>query len=180
MKNFQTIKTVLSDEKAEELYLQTESLLKNMQDILQYLKGDLLTYFNSVIASLKQDMSKVETSIADLQSKGINLQDEVKKIRKADKLARKKKLQKTEDESKKQDAEQKSAQAKKTVEAKKGWFDSIALIWQYPLNLLNNAWSYVVGFFVTKKVEVVARKPEVQVKEDDAKSEAVVKEKEKK
>lgn len=100
-KNFQTIKTVLSDEKAEELYLQTESLLKNMQDILNYLKGDLLTYFNSVINSLKEDMTKAEEAIKNLESKGINLQDEVKKIHKAKKLARKKKSQKKEDEKKK-------------------------------------------------------------------------------
>lgn len=151
-KNFQTIKKVLSDEKAEELYLQTESLLKNMQEILSYLKGDLLTYFNSVIDTLKEDMSKAEDSISALESKGINLQQEVKKIRKAEKLARKKKLQKKEEEKKK--GQEKEIPAKPSVkETKGGWFESLSVIWTYPLSLAASVWDYITSFFATKKVE---------------------------
>jgi hypothetical protein len=148
-RNFQTIKKVLSDEKAEELYLQTESLLKNMQDIYSYLKGDLLTYFNGIITNLKQEMSQAEEAIKTLQTKGINLKDEVKKIHKAEKLARKKKLGKTEEEKTKE-ALEKEAAAKKSEVKKAGWFDP-----------LFSAWDYIMSFFVTQKIEV--RKPQTSV-----------------
>lgn len=152
-RNFQTIKTVLNDEKAEELYLQTESLLKNMQDIETYLKGDLLTYFNGVITTIKDDMSKAQETIKALEEKGINLKDEVKKIRKAEKLARKQKLQKIEDEKKKQQEKESPKPVEKPVT--KSWIDSISVLWHYPLAFVTSAWELITGFFGAKKEEVV-------------------------
>ncbi len=154
-KNFQTIKKVLSDEKAEELYLQTESLLKNMQEILRYLKGDLSTYFNSIINNLRQSMDKVEASIKDLDAKGINLLAEVKKIKKAEKLARKKRRQEQMGIKAETEAEKKEAAAKKAAAAVKtsGWYDYVSMIWTYPLSIITSTWDYVMSFFVTKKVE---------------------------
>ncbi len=152
-RNFQTIKKVLSDEKAEELYLQTESLLKNMQEILKYLNGDLLHYFDSVISTLKQNMSDTQEKIKALEAKGINLQEEVKKIKKAEKLARKGKKQKKEEAQKKEQEkvpELKTPQ--KEVKKEESWFDYIAIVWRYPLSVVNSIWEYGMSFFVTKKV----------------------------
>jgi len=152
-RNFQTIKKVLSDEKAEELYLQTESLLKNMQEILKYLNGDLLHYFDGLIDTLKQNMSDTQEKIKALETKGVNLQDEVKKIKKAEKLARKGKRLKKEDAQKTE--QEKSADVKapaKVVKKEEGWFDYVAVIWRYPLSLIASLWDYGTSFFVTKKV----------------------------
>ena len=172
-RNFQMIKKVLNDEKAEELYLQTESLLKNMQDILTYLKGDLLTYFNSVIESLTQDMDKVKEKIKELTSKGINLQDEAKKIRKAEKLARKGKTPQTEEEKKK--AEEKEAAAKKAQKpVATSWFDYVAMVWRYPLSLVTSSWDYVMSFFVVKKVEPTVRASQVAEKQKKEQSQQKV------
>ena len=157
-RNFQTIKKVLSDEKAEELYLQTESLLKNMQEILLYLKGDLATYFNSVINNLRQSMDKVEASIKELDAKGIKLVDEVKKIKKAEKLKRKKKQQ--EQVGIKPEAKNKKAEAKQAVAAQpNGWYSYVRMLWIYPLSIITSAGDYVMNLFVTKKIEPKKLRP---------------------
>ena len=173
-KNFQTIKKVLSDEKAEELYLQTESLLKNMQEILKYLNGDLMTYFDSLISTLKGNMTSTEQKLKDLETKGISLKDEVKKIKKAEKLARKNKRQKQE-EAKKQ-AQEKTAQVQQPSKAakKEGWFDYVALVWRYPISLVAGAYDYVMSFFVTKKPQVRPIQPSAAVEKQ--KTEATKKE----
>jgi hypothetical protein len=75
--NFQTIKKVLSDEKAEELYYSTESLYKSLLDVQSYLKGSLAQYFNQQLESLKEHMNKVKESIKQLQEKGIDIKKEV-------------------------------------------------------------------------------------------------------
>lgn len=164
-RNFQTIKKVLSDEKAEELYLQTESLLKNMQDIEKYLKGELASYFNSVIDNLKQEMNKAENAIKELESKGINLKDEVKRIHKAEKLARKKKRQKIEDEKKQQEEKKAPEKISQPKEVKKGWIESLSVIWQYPLNLLTSAWDYITGLFGSKKITIIEPAERIKVQE---------------
>lgn len=150
-RNFQTIKKVLSDEKAEELYLQTESLLKNMQEILKYLNGDLLNYFDSLISTLKKNMSDTQEKIQSLAAKGINLQDEVKKIKKAEKLARKSKQQKNSEEQKKQEKSVEVKTPQKVIKKEEGWFDYIAVVWRYPLAIVGSIWDYGMSFFVTKK-----------------------------
>lgn len=185
-KNFQTIKKVLSDEKAEELYLQTESLLKNMQEILKYLNGDLLQYFNGVIDTLKRNMSDTQEKIKTLETKGVNLQDEVKKIKKAEKLARKNKKQKSEDVQKKEQEKTAEVKVPQKEVKKEGWFDYIAVVWRYPLALVSSLWDYGISFFVTKKVtaktsvEVMKvaekRKVELATQSIDAKKKAVIKE----
>lgn len=165
-KNFQTIKQVLSDEKAEELYLQTGSLLKNIQDIENYLKGDLLTYFDSVIDSLKQAMDKAQQNIKDLEAKGINLKDEVKKIKQARKARKKLEEQKQQEAA----APQEKKVAPKPAVVQEGWLGSIKNVLYYPVDLAFSGWNYVKSFFVEEKI--VVRKPVVSVAKSKNEKEA--------
>jgi hypothetical protein len=86
-KNFQAIKKVYNDEKAERLYQKTEILFTNMQAIYGYLQGDLSQYLDSTIQMLTDAISKADASVKDLQSKGVNLRETLQKLEQKDKQA---------------------------------------------------------------------------------------------
>ncbi len=88
-RNFQSIKKVLNDEKAEELYLKTEGLLNNMKDIYSYIHGQLLAYFNTMIQNLQETMSSATSKLDALKSAGNDLKQTLDKFLKADDQAEK-------------------------------------------------------------------------------------------
>ena len=67
-RNFQAIKKVLNDEKAEELALRTEGLLNNMKDIYTYLTGQLSAYFNQTTQSIQDGMNKIADKVSEFKS----------------------------------------------------------------------------------------------------------------
>lgn len=79
-KNFQAIKKVYNDEKAERLYQKTETVYANMQAIYTYLQGDLTQYLDTTIQMLTDAMSKADASVKDLQAKGVNLRETLEKL----------------------------------------------------------------------------------------------------
>ena len=76
-KNFQTIKRILNDEKAAELFKQTEGLYKNMQAIDAYLMGDLKNYFETITQTLRESMAVMKSDLQALAAKGVELEKEL-------------------------------------------------------------------------------------------------------
>jgi hypothetical protein len=121
--NFQEIKQVLSDEKAEELYYATDAGYKSLQDIYAYLKNTLASYFNDQIQAMRDQMSKVKMSIVNLQQVGLDLKAEFEKYEKQDIEAEERRMkQEMEKELKEQEAKEKQAAEKK---ASRGFFGFI-------------------------------------------------------
>ncbi|MGB8468352.1 MAG: hypothetical protein WCE21_05090 [Candidatus Babeliales bacterium] len=73
-KNFQTIKKILSDEKARELYYQTDGLFKSILGLYEYLQTPLMNYFTEHIEQLRSKMGIMQSSFDTLKTKGIDLQ----------------------------------------------------------------------------------------------------------
>lgn len=84
-RNFQAVKMVWSEEKAQELFQKTEGLLTNLRSLYQtWLKGDLQRYVTDLIQSSRSDMQKVKDKIALLKEKGIDLKEQSAKIEAAE------------------------------------------------------------------------------------------------
>ena len=123
--NFQEIKKVLSDEKAEALFLATEGLYKNMQDIYSYLTTELKTYFDTTRSKLMATMASVQKTIDDLKQSGIELTQKVNELTEEDKMA------------------QQDMQPRKPIEVPddSSWFDSFAILWRWPIEKIGNLFS---------------------------------------
>lgn len=84
-RNFQAVKMVWSEEKAQELYQKTEGLLNNLRSIYQtWLKGDLQRYVTDLIQSSRADMQKIKDNIALLKEKGLDLKERSAQIEAAE------------------------------------------------------------------------------------------------
>ena len=80
-RNFQAVKMVWSEEKAQELYQKTEGLLNNLRSIYQtWLKGDLQRYVTDLIQSSRADMQKIKDKMQALKEKGIDLKEQAARI----------------------------------------------------------------------------------------------------
>jgi hypothetical protein len=80
-RNFQAVKMVWSEEKAQELYHKTEGLLNNLRSIYQtWLKGDLQRYVTDLIQSSRADMQKIKDKIQALKEKGVDLKEQAVRI----------------------------------------------------------------------------------------------------
>ncbi len=155
-KNFQQIKKVLSDEKAEELYYRTVSLQKSMQDIYAYLTGTLSTYFSSQIDTMRTQMDSVKSKIQSLQSKGVDLQKQVEAFEQADE-------QRDEDRAK---AAQEEAVERAVMEAKKkaeqsSWWHWFKGVISWPFVQLKNIWNYSVSLVMSPFAGKTAKKAEM-------------------
>lgn len=142
-KNFQMIKKILSDEKAEELYLTTQGLLKNMQQIEVYLKGKLLEYFNGIVGRLQQEMSTLESTFETLKERGINIEEELKKL-----------LSGQEQHEETPKPEEVHPEAKKEKPAPQGWLGYIASLLWSPFHALFN---YITSWFSSTPKTVVKK-----------------------
>ncbi|MBI2774689.1 hypothetical protein HYX58_01645 [Candidatus Dependentiae bacterium] len=122
--NFQEIKQLLSDEKAEELYYATDASYKSLQDIYAYLKNTLASYFNDQIQAMRDQMSKIKMSIANLQQIGLDLKHEFEKYEKQDLETDERRTQEEIDKEIREKAAQ-EAQGFEKKQASKGIFSSI-------------------------------------------------------
>lgn len=146
--NFQAIKLTLDDEKAYELDYQTLILRENIKQILAYLTGDLLNYFNTSVQMLNDDMSKIKSAIENLKTQGVDLHAMKEKLALEDWELEKARL-KAEEEANQQAFEEDTEQ-----KTSKGWWRSISVIWQYPIQKIADLFSYFKSFFVSSKTVV--------------------------
>jgi len=164
--NFQTIKKILSDEKAEELYANTEGLLKDMQEIYTtYLKGELTRYFDDITQKLNETMSKVKQDVEVLKAKGIDLKHEAEKLIEKEQEAEKKQFSVQEEQAIAQAVEHEKEACKKPEPV------PVKSIWQtisdYSMSVVNsivsvvkNVGNYLLSFFVSSKKTVPQKKVE--------------------
>jgi hypothetical protein len=162
-KNFQAIKKVLSDEKAEDLYYRTEGLFKSMQDIYAYLTGILTDYFNSQMQMMRNQMNKVKSIMQSLQQKGIDLKQQVDKFEQEDEERQKEMHLQEQEEALKKALEE--AKRKETT-----WTQSIMHMISYPFEQVKLLWHYLYST-ISEWFSVSPKK--AQVAEQLAKSEKI-------
>jgi hypothetical protein len=148
-KNFQEIKQVLSDERAEELFYNTDGIYKSLQEIYAYLKGALASYFNEQIQAMREQMTKVKTSVTSLQQKGLDLKQEFEKLEKQDFETEQKRMK----EEVEQDVEQrlKEIQEQEKRQQSRGWWSfvkkSFAQFFTMISNLFSGIWDKIVSLW---------------------------------
>ncbi len=153
-KNFQAIKKVLNDEKAEELYLETQGLLKNIQAVDAYLKGKLLDYFNATVRNITQSTKKIEDTFQALSDKGVNFKDEIERFIESDK--KRETVDKTLEQQIAKEAQKKAAaRAKKAEQGWGAWFMGILY---YPIELVQDMMRSIMSLFSGGNEVVVARR----------------------
>jgi hypothetical protein len=168
-KNFQQIKKVLSDEKAEELYYRTVSLQKSMQEIYTYLTTTLSSYFATQIDTMRSKMGAIKNQIGTLQTKGIDLQKEIEKLEEEDQKQDKERLQEEHEEALK-----KAAQETQTKLQESSWWHSIKNAIYWPFVQVANLWNYTVNsilsLFKGKPVEKLQpeKSPEALIESSEA------------
>ena len=150
-KNFQAIKKVLSDEKAEDLYYRTEGLFKSMQDIYTYLTSTLSNYFNGQMQTMRDQMSKVKGTLQ------FEKEDEEKE----------RKIQAQEEEQAIKKAVEQAKRKKPTL------MQSIMQMISYPLKPIKALWDYLYGSVTewftkpTKKAEPADQQPPTETEKTE-------------
>lgn len=149
-KNFQEIKQVLSDERAEELYYNTDGIYKSLQEIYTYLKETLASYFNEQIQAMREQMSNVKTAVTSLQQKGIDLKTEFEKLEKQDLEIDQKRMK----EEIEQDVEQKLKdimEREKKEQESPGWWAFVKKSFYQFFSLIGNffdgIWNKIASFW---------------------------------
>lgn len=132
-KNFQEIKQVLSDEKAEDLYYRSEGLYQSVEDILSYLDQKLMDYFNEQVSNLRAQMNDVKSRVESLERGGLDLKTKFKRVE--------------EQEAEEKKEEKEVAKPK----GKKGWWQTTKNIAWAPFDYLYRGWQYLTSFFVPAK-----------------------------
>ncbi len=78
--NFKDIGNELDDKKARVLYYEMENFHKNIEQKMTYLQTNLLPYLQSqLVGKVDSTISQIQTSVASLNQKGINLQQLLEK-----------------------------------------------------------------------------------------------------
>ncbi len=107
-KDYNGISQTLSDRKAEQLYLNMQTYMKNIENISQYLTGLLSNFINTKTHELSSLMDKIRREVERLRAKGIELSKKIATEKKADmerKAAElKRKMQEEEEARKKREA----------------------------------------------------------------------------
>jgi hypothetical protein len=86
--SFQSIGKELDDKKARNLYYQMNNYKQNIDQKITYLKNTLLPYLHNVlVAKIDMNISKINQSMNDLKTKGIDLQKIMSKTQEDDILA---------------------------------------------------------------------------------------------
>lgn len=139
--NFQTIKQVLNDQRAEELYLQTEGIYNNLQAIYNYLNNQLLNYFNNLVEQVSKGIAQTKESLAALKEKGITIEraiDEIEEKRRAEELDQ---VCKEREEKEKAAKPATQKQSKNFIAA---WWDSVT-------DMFGSLWHWMTSFFISTK-----------------------------
>lgn len=163
-KNFQAIKKVYNDEKAERLYQKTENVLSNMQQIFAYLQGDLTQYLDNTISMLNTAMNSANSTLKSMKAKGVDLRTTLEKLEL--KEEQQEDMQKIEEAKEQQKADDEDAFKKRSL-----WSRIISTIVSAvtsTLNYVSQAFNVTVGWvknwFIKKAVPVqpVAQEPLVE------------------
>ncbi|MEX0940887.1 MAG: hypothetical protein WDZ41_06025 [Candidatus Babeliales bacterium] len=152
-RNFQTIKKILSDEKAEELYYRTESFFKSMQDIHRYFTSNLASYFTDQLQTMRNQMDKVKNEIQELQEKGIDLKQRFAKLEEEDEERERQREKEEQEEAIRKALKQAEQQRKAT-----GIVSTIKYIVMLPFTIIGGTWNFITGLFTRapQKVETPA------------------------
>jgi hypothetical protein len=138
-RNFQAIKKVLNDEKAEELALKTEGLLNNIKDIHSYLSGQLMTYFNKKVQILKENMEAVKAKLNTFKGEEGNLKKSLEGFLASER--------KKEQEREAQEKARIEAAAKKACAAEKPQPSFISRIFSGIVDFFAGLWAMIRGLF---------------------------------
>ena len=85
---FKSIGKELDDKKARNLYYQMNNYKQNIDQKITYLKNSLLPYLHNVlVAKIDSNIAKINQSMADLKTKGIDLQKIMSKTQEDDIIA---------------------------------------------------------------------------------------------
>lgn len=141
--NFQKIKQILSDEKAEELYAQTEGMYRNLQDIQNYLKNDLNNYFNTVVNDITTGIQDAQEKIKALQTQGTDLKKEAEQ------------LTHTEQPPTAQEQEAPVVVPQKATH----WYDYFTYLWHWISNTVKGWWHSLLSLF-GKQETIKVRNPQ--------------------
>ncbi len=121
----------LSDNQARNLYFGMHGLLKNIQDIEQYIDGSFRPHFDKSLQNIRESIDRVKTTLEALKQSGIKLQNEAEKLEKQEKAEK---------------AAAAAAAAKKPAKKEATGFGA----------MLSNMWNYITSFFMSEKVEEAA------------------------
>lgn len=132
-KDFKEIGIILNDKKAKVYFYQIESDLKNIQNIFNYLVGDLKNYFDGLLDKTQKLAESVASQVDKLKSAGINVKESFEKIKKAEEIRAIKAI------------EDKKHPPVKKVE--KGWGDTIAGWFDPVVDTFTSFWGWILSFF---------------------------------
>ena len=141
--NFKEIGLELDDKRARVLYYEMENFQKNIEQKINYLQQDLLSYLtNQLIEKVLNLMNEIKTSVHTFDTKGLNLQSLLEKDEKGDLLILKQREKIQEDQAIKV-AEQK--QKRKVVSD--SWYqnlwNNIVLVVRQLINKIQD-WLYIL------------------------------------
>jgi hypothetical protein len=135
-KNLQSIKKILSDEKAQNLYDKSKALYDAMKEVLSWQQSKLLPYFTETIQTIEHDMETIKTDLQELQSKGVDLQQEVEKIELQENMADKEKEREEVDQA-----------VKEATLKQKGVLNSVKNFFGAILDYVQNFFGWIASFF---------------------------------
>jgi hypothetical protein len=114
--DFKEIGRVLNDKKAKVLFYQIDASLKNVQNILNYAKGDLNNFFDTILSRAKSLLDSISAQVNSLSKEGLNLKEKFEEYKKLDE-------QKEQESKKRKEDIEKSEKTKS--KKKKGWLETI-------------------------------------------------------
>jgi hypothetical protein len=122
---FKDIGQELDDRKAKGYYLEMDAIEKNIQAIDSYIRGALTKYFDDVTNKTNELVTSIKSKLDTLRKSGIDLKNQISEL-----------------EAAKKEVPKKPAT---------GWFDTISLLWRYPLSLLAQLWNFLTSFIWSAK-----------------------------
>lgn len=136
-KDFKEIGIILSDKKAKVLFYQIESDQKNIQNIANYLTGDLKTYFDELLDKAQKLADSIVSQVEKLRQDGINIKENFEKIKKAEELRAVRELE----------AKKKLETDKSMPRKKEGWLDTVSGWFDPVIDLFKSGWNWITSFF---------------------------------
>lgn len=129
--DFKEIGRILSDKKAKELFYEIDAHLKNVQNILNYIRTDLSNFFDRIINKTKELSDSVSGQVDSLSKEGLNLKEKFNEYKNLEELHKEQQKKKIETQDKIQAGPKK---------IKKGWLERIGDWFMAPIN-------WVMSFF---------------------------------
>jgi len=106
---FDAIAHELSDQRAQELYYNMDALLKDIRKISEYIQKDFAHYFNNMVETAENQISRIKEIIEELSEAGIDLKMQLEGL--------------SDPVEKKHDSEQEIRDVKKSSKVEpRGWF----------------------------------------------------------